>query len=68
LTHSWRKQNPDAAAAWLASFASLRRANPSATSRRRTLASLGLEPLEVELPLTLRIIPIDDVSDAPDNL
>jgi hypothetical protein len=68
VTHPWRQQDPDAAAAWLASFAGPRRAEPATTPSRRTLTSLGLAPFNVELPQTLRIIPIDDVSDSPDDL
>ena len=68
MTHPWRQQDPEAAASWLASFAGLRKTVPDTTPGPRTLASLGLEPLEVLLPRTLRIIPIDDVSDAPDDL
>ena len=66
MTHSWRRQDPDAAAAWLAGFAGLRRPLPAPAPR--TLASLDLLQLDIELPRVLRVIPIDDVSDAPDDL
>jgi hypothetical protein len=65
VTHSWRRQDPNAAAAWLATFPSLAKGSDRP---RPTLESLGLAPLTVEPPATLRTIAIDDVSDTPDNL
>jgi hypothetical protein len=66
VTHSWRRQDPNAAAAWLATFPSLAKA--AGDRPRPTLESLGLAPLTVQPPATLRTIAIDDVSDTPDDL